>query len=165
MRADGDYEIVIASNIREPKQQISVHLDGQPYRQSEDMGWYSHPDSKTPIGDDDFRKIYGAEPDVTTRIHAKGEFTLDDSIADMAESSGFARFVQKAAKFFMKLALGAKSDDDPNFMMSYEMFRTSPMTALCIGSRGAFSLKRAQGLVDICNGHVAKGLKSLLMAM
>ena len=165
MRADGDYEIVIASNIREPKQQISVHLDGQPYRQSEDMGWYSHPDSKTPIGDDDFRKIYGAEPDVTTRIHSKGEFTLDDSIADMAESSGFARFVQKAAKFFMKLALGAKSDDDPNFMMSYEMFRTSPMTALCIGSRGAFSLKRAQGLVDICNGHVAKGLKSLLMAM
>ena len=165
MLADGDYEIVIASNIREPKQRISVHLNGQPYNQSQDMGWYSHPDSKTPIGDGDFRKIYGAEPEVTTRVHTKGEFTLDDSIADMAESSGFARFVQSAAKFFMKLALGAKSDDDPNFMMSYEMFRTSPVKSLVVSSQGAFSIKRAQGLVDICNGHVAKGLKSLLMAM
>lgn len=164
MYADGDYEIVIASNVREPKQRISVHLDGEPYSQSKEMGWYSHPDSKTPIGDDDFRKIYGAEPVITDRVHTKGEFTLDDSIADMAESSGFARFVQKAVKVGMMLALRSSSDD-PNFMMSYEMFRTSPITALSTMSQGAFSFKRAQGLVDICNGHVAKGLKSLLMAM
>lgn len=164
LNAEGDYSIIVASNIREPKQQFSVHLTGSPYLQSDSMGWYSHPDSKTPISDDDFRKIYGSEPAITQRIPSKGSFTVDDSIADMADISGFARFLQRAVKFFMQVGMGTRADD-PNFMMSYEMFRTSPIVALSTMSRGAFSLKRAQGLVDICNGQVLKGLKALLMAI
>ena len=154
----------VASNVREPKQHISVFVEGGEIRERAVSGWYDRPDSKTPVPDSDFRELYGAEPEITVRKPEKGSFTTDDSLADMAPTSGLARFVLRVVKGTMKLAMRVPADD-PNLMMSYEMFRTSPMKALVSMSQGKFGIDKAEAVVTMMNGHVLKGLKSLLMAI
>ena len=159
-----EYEVFVASNVREPKQHISVFVEGGEIRERAVSGWYDRPDSKTPVPDSDFRELYGAEPEITVRKPEKGSFTTDDSLADMAPTSGLARFVLRVVKGTMKLAMRVPADD-PNLMMSYEMFRTSPMKALVSISQGKFGIDKAEAVVTMMNGHVLKGLKSLLMAI
>lgn len=95
------------------------------------------------------------------RIAKKGNFTKDDSFEDMANTSGLARLALKIAKPSIRMSMKAKKDD-PNYLMIYEVMKTSPLRALAFSSQGMFNMKMVDGVVTIMNGKFFKGLGMVL---
>lgn len=52
--------------------------------------------------------------------------------------------------------------DDPNYLMIYEVMKTSPMRALAFSSQGMFNMKMVDGVVTIMNGKFFKGVGMVL---
>ncbi len=161
----GDFEIQIAASSRDIRLRATVSVQARqeiafaPTPQS----WYTAPDL-TPISDEDFRLLMPDYEDQPVVIPRKGEFTQEDSICDMAQTSGLARFVLKVSRLGTQISMRAPKDD-PNCMMICEVFRTSPVRALSTSSQGMFTEKMADGLVDMMNGHFFRGLGGILKGM
>ena len=54
------------------------------------------------------------------------------------------------------------SKNDPNYLMIYEVMKTSPMRALAFSSQGMFNMKMVDGVVTIMNGKFFKGVGMVL---
>ena len=163
----GDYEIAVGGNVRELKCSATVHVEGS-VREDEKCtakGWYFSPDIKKPVPDDDFASLFKGGK--TTRIShkcEKGSFTSDDSFEDMSHTSGLARFLLSFAKPMIRMSMGVDKYD-PNFLMIFEVLKTSPLRSLAFSSQGMFNMKMVDGMVIMMNGQFFKGLFALLKAI
>ncbi|MDE6550860.1 MAG: glycoside hydrolase family 3 C-terminal domain-containing protein [Clostridia bacterium] len=137
-----------------------VEMQAKEYPLPECGDWYKAPNSDA-ISDEDFTKLLSRPITEEPSIPTKGNFTADDSIGDMAETCRLARFVLKMAKRFIRLGMHAEKDD-PNYLMIYEVMKTSPIRALSYSSQGMLNEKMAQGLLMMMNGHKFKGLCKII---
>lgn len=133
-----------------------IAVNASDYPIPEYGSWHKAP-SNEPISDEDFTLLLGRPITPEPSIPTQGNFTADDSIGDMAATSGLARFVLRMAKPFTRLGMHAEKDD-PNYLMIYEVMKTSPIRALSFSSQGMFNEKMAQGVLMMMNGHKFKGL-------
>lgn len=163
----GDYEIAVGGNVRELKCKAKVTIQGSCDGKSVNTakGWYFSPDSTRKVTDEEFESLFGnGLPVRENRNTCKGSFTSDDSIEDMSHTSGLARFMLKIAKPLVRMSM--KVDKyDPNYLMIYEVLKTSPLRSLAFSSQGMFNMKMVDGVVTMMNGHFLKGLKALLKAI
>lgn len=160
----GDFKIMIGASSRD------IRLEDTVYVKSTDTAeiiptptdtWYSAPDAEKQITREEFVAMSGLKIKEDYRIAKKGEFTEDDSFEDMANTSGLARFALKIAKPAIRMSMKADKDD-PNYLMIYEVMKTSPMRALAFSSQGMFNMKMVDGVVTIMNGKFFKGLRMVL---
>ncbi len=162
----GEYEIAVGGNVRELKCRTTVTIEGsQVSEQPSGKNWYFCPDVKKPVPDEDFASLF-KDGDISCVKHecVKGSFTSDDSFEDMAHTSGLARFLIKAAKPAIRMSMNVDKYD-PNFLMIYEVMKTSPLRSLAFSSQGMFNMKMVDGIVVMMNGHFFKGLFALLKAI
>ncbi len=123
--------------------------------------WYMAPSADREITREEFVAMSGLKIKEDYRIAKKGEFTEDDSFEDMSHTSGLARFALKIAKPAIRMSMKADKDD-PNYLMIYEVMKTSPMRALAFSSQGMFNMKMVDGVVTIMNGKFFKGIHMVL---
>lgn len=163
----GDYEIAVGGNVRELKCSATVHVEGS-VREDEKCnakGWYFSPDIKKPVPDDDFASLFkGGKTTHISHKCVKGSFTSDDSFEDMSHTSGLARFLLSFAKPMIRMSMGVDKYD-PNFLMIFEVLKTSPLRSLAFSSQGMFNMKMVDGMVIMMNGQFFKGLFALLKAI
>lgn len=163
----GEYEIAVGGNVRELKCRTTVTVTGRDCDKEAlaTKGWYFSPDVNKPVGDDDFKSLF-KDGNVTCVKHecVKGSFTSDDSFEDMSHTSGLARFMLKIMKPLIRMSMKADKYD-PNFLMIYEVMKTSPLRSLAFSSQGMFNMKMVDGIVIMMNGKFFKGLFALLKAI
>lgn len=163
----GDYEIAVGGNVRELKCRATVRVEGTvPEKENAaSKSWYFAPDVKKPVSDDDFSSLFkDGKTTHLTRECVKGSFTSDDSFEDMSHTSGLAKFLLSFAKPMIRMSMGVDKYD-PNFLMIYEIMKTSPLRSLAFSSQGMFNMKMVDGIVIMMNGHFFKGLFALLKAI
>ena len=161
----GDFKIMIGASSRDIRLEDTVTVtstDTAEIIPTPEGTWYSAPSASKEITKEEFVAMSGLDIKEDYRKMAKkGEFTEDDSFEDMAHTSGLARFALKIAKPAIRMSMKAKKDD-PNYLMIYEVMKTSPMRALAFSSQGMFNMKMVDGVVTIMNGKFFKGLGLVL---
>lgn len=163
----GEYEIAVGGNVRELKCRITVNISGTDSDKikSAAKGWYLSPDVRKAVPDEDFMSLFESGKTVSIEHECKkGSFTSDDSIEDMSKTSGLARFMLKVAKPLIRISMNVDKYD-PNYLMIYEVMKTSPLRSLAFSSQGMFNMKMVDGVVIMMNGHFFKGMFALLKAI
>ncbi|MDE6614614.1 MAG: glycoside hydrolase family 3 C-terminal domain-containing protein, partial [Clostridia bacterium] len=159
----GEFKIMIGASSRDIRLTESVEVkstDTAEIIPTDKDSWYMNP-SEREITKEEFLAMSKLNIKEDYRIAKKGSFTEDDSFEDMANTSGLARFDLKIAKPAIRMSMKAKKDD-PNYLMIYEVMKTSPMRALAFSSQGMFNMKMVDGVVTIMNGKFFKGVGMVL---
>ncbi|MDE5548679.1 MAG: fibronectin type III-like domain-contianing protein, partial [Clostridia bacterium] len=159
----GEFKIMIGASSRDIRLTESVEVkstDTAEIIPTDKDSWYMNP-SEREITKEEFLAMSKLNIKEDYRIAKKGSFTEDDSFEDMANTSGLARFALKIAKPAIRMSMKAKKDD-PNYLMIYEVMKTSPMRALAFSSQGMFNMKMVDGVVTIMNGKFFKGVGMVL---
>ncbi|MDE7191112.1 MAG: glycoside hydrolase family 3 C-terminal domain-containing protein [Clostridia bacterium] len=160
----GEFKIMIGASSRDIRLEDTVTVkstDTAEIIPTPADSWYTAPHADREITQEEFLAMSGLKIKEDYRIAKKGEFTEDDSFEDMANTSGLARFALKIAKPAIRMSMKAKKDD-PNYLMIYEVMKTSPMRALAFSSQGMFNMKMVDGVVTIMNGKFFKGVGMVL---
>jgi len=122
---------------------------------------YKPKDNSFPI--QEFEKIYGEKTIESRKVAKKGEFTEYNCLSEIAEYSLTARFILFCIRNIIPLATG-EGKDTGGFMMSYEQMRSNPLFKLGQSSGGALNEQKIQGIVDIFNGHLFRGISKMTKA-
>ncbi len=160
----GEFKIMIGASSRDIRLEDSVTVNSTDTAEiipTSADSWYCAPDANKEITKEEFLAMAGLNIKEDYRIAKKGEFTEDDSFEDMANTSGLARFALKKAKPAIRMSMKAQKDD-PNYLMIYEVMKTSPMRALAFSSQGMFNMKMVDGVVTIMIGKFFKGVGMVL---
>lgn len=159
----GEFKIMIGASSRDIKLETTVTVksgDTATITPTDPQSWYMNPSSEQ-ISKEEFVAMSKLNIKEDYRIAKKGEFTADDSFEDMSHTSGLARFALKIAKPAIRMSMKADKND-PNYLMIYEVMKTSPMRALAFSSQGMFNMKMVDGVITIMNGHFFKGVNMVL---
>jgi beta-glucosidase len=93
-------------------------------------------------------------------VENRDSYTLDSTINELLDSPAGRRLYQwcyKRAKSRMGL-----DDANPVFALNLDMFHNTPLRKLVLLGNGTLTFKKAQGLVDICNGNPIRGVSKVL---
>ena len=159
----GEFKIMIGASSRDIRLTESVDVQSTDTAQiipTDKDSWYMNPSDRE-ITKEEFLAMSKLNIKEDYRIAKKGSFTEDDSFEDMSHTSGLARFALKIAKPAIRMSMKAKKDD-PNYLMIYEVMKTSPMRALAFSSQGMFNMKMVDGVVTVMNGKFFKGVGMVL---
>ena len=153
----GEYQIYICKNSEEIIQTLFVNVKSNDIctGDSNEMLEYIPANNEFPI--EKFENIYGSKIIQSRPVAKKGEFTEFNSLGEIVDESLLARFILFIMRNSLPLATG-EGKDTGGFMMSYEQMRTNPIFKLGQSSGGILNEKRVDGIVDIFNGHLFKGL-------
>lgn len=146
---EGEYQILIASDVSRVQLEGTLHVSGE--KAAEEVPeCYRTADIKS-VSDDDFRQLLGREiPDGTWQ----GELQLNDALCRMSEAKcGAARLLGRLLTRLMNKA-EASGKPNLNIMFIYNM----PFRALAKFSGGLVSMKMAEDILFLVNGHFFRGL-------
>lgn len=154
---DGQYGILAASSAADIKFAKSVHVRGDFNDKLPAPEAYKMP-LREKITDENFRELFGGEFPEEAPLPAKGTFTLDCSLDDMKNSLG-AKLVIRAIKRNAK-STTLPGSVDRDALLAFSM--NAPLSAVAIMSDGTMTPDMAQGIVDMANGKLFKGLAKLI---
>jgi beta-glucosidase len=148
---EGDYTIVVGKNACDEIESIDVHVDGETIHTSTvSYKKYTYDTS-------DFAKLIPFElPELS--IKKKRPYTLSSTLED-ASHTMLGRMV---AKIVMKEATKQTKNMSHDMVeIAKKTMMETPIQMLVLFSAGQVSFDMGEGLVDIMNGKVFKGLKKL----
>lgn len=152
---DGKYKLQLGKNVRDIIFEEEVILVGDARFISHELTSY-HQAIYDPS---DFEKIYGAHLP-PKKIVNKRPFSLNSTLLDIKPTligKFVYRLVMKEAK---KLSTEMKEEWMKEVMI--KTMEETPLRGLAIMSGGALPLKVAEGIVDLVNLHLFKGLKKII---
>lgn len=112
----------------------------------------------------EFEKIYGNIKQKDVKIPKKGEYTELHSFDDFSKDSKLAKFVVFVVRNGIPIVTGEKKNSS-SYMMTYEIFKYTPLFKLSATSQGAFTKEMVDGLLIMVNGKFFKGLKAMLKGL
>ncbi|MBR5291254.1 MAG: glycoside hydrolase family 3 protein [Erysipelotrichaceae bacterium] len=93
----------------------------------------------------------------------KGEFTLDNTVLEMSETSGFMRLLTKFVTWFVSRGVdGPKDMSNPTYRMMVTGAMDCPIRAMVINAGNIMNDNLAEAIVLIGNGHFFKGILKAL---
>lgn len=157
---DGSYAISIGASSRDIRLQQNVIVHGAPRTigRPDLPAWYTNPSGK--VTQADFEVLLGRRIE-QVKAPRKGEFTMSSTLRDM-EGSLVIRMVIRSIEKNIAQKFGGVDYDNPNFKTMMETTLSLPMKAMVMSSGGDMPANVAQGLVDLANGRLIKGLRSFL---
>lgn len=160
---NGEYQIYICKNSNEIIKTLNVEVESNDtiFGDSTDMLAYIPQNNEFSL--EKFEKIYGNKIIESRPIAKKGQFTEFNCLSEIAEYSLTARFILFCIRNILPLATG-EGKNTGGFMMSYEQMRSNPLFKLGQSSQGALSEQKIQGIVDIFNGHLFRGMAKMTKA-
>ncbi|NLO83935.1 MAG: glycosyl hydrolase [Clostridiales bacterium] len=158
----GIYTLNIASSVHDIQLTATTQVDGEDMKipSFEAGSWYEAPCEKP--SRTGFEKMIGHTVPIPKKT-VKGQFTDENTIAEMAEHSIIMRIV----KYFIEKTIakmnGCKlGDRNPTFKMAVSSSVDSALFSLVISSCGSMPKNIAYGLLDMANGHMLGGIKRML---
>ena len=111
---------------------------------------------------DEWQKLMGYEVPVVKEA-VKGEFTWDNTVLEMKETSGLMRFFANIVELFISKQFGWKKDmSNPTYRMMVTSAMDCPIRAMAITVGNIISDTMAEGIVLMGNGHFFKGMAKIL---
>lgn len=153
----GDYRICIGKNCQETCLVKEVFVDGESIADEEKLPkWY-----RTLMGvpsKQDFQKLLGRE--LKERQVRKGDFSKESTIMEMKNHSLLMKLVYFGFETVMAIKYGGRDYSNPTF----KMMMTTAMDCSVSGMQinGGIKGSVLQGLVEIANGRLIKGIKLML---
>ena len=130
----GEYEIQLASSVKNVHLSQKVQIEGEKLQ------------DHVVLVDDAFYKAH------SIAAHKPGEFTVSDSLVDLAKYSLRVKIVYKLILRIAKASCKGKSDDDPAVKIMVCAMSENPLESLISTSGGAISEKLVKRLVRWANG-------------
>lgn len=160
---NGTYEICVCKNVLETLLSERVNVDfGKDFFGRNDKTLYPEYFQASfetfAVSDETFRKLLGYQPK-TPSVPARGEFTLTNTLEDMASSVGLVRTVLKAVAKSAAKNSPSGSSDDPVAQMTVRAALETPLTSLM--TMGRVPAKYVLFLLHHANRHPFKALKAL----
>ena len=151
----GDYLIRIGKNSREFDLQETFHVVGATIEQCDD--WYSN--CKGNLTQQEWEEKFNISYHEVKPV--KGQYTMDNSIVEMMDSSLFMKIMYKAVEKVISKGFGGKADyDDPNFRMMINASAGGPLRLMHIS--GGTKNGLLEGVLEIANGHFFKGIATMI---
>lgn len=157
----GVYNIEIGASSADIRLRGEIQVEGETVAAPawQKGSWYEKPAGKPT--DRDFEMLFGdpiqPEPEIK-----KGSFTMEMSTIEMKDRSPIMKAMFKATEKTIAKGFGGKADySDPTFKMMVMSGADAPLRAAVISSGGAFPSNVAEGMLELANGHLFKGLKKM----
>lgn len=154
---EGYYNICIGRNCHEMCLTEEIHKDGEILQEKENIPkWYQTLEG-TP-SKLDFEALLGRK--IVEKTVKKGEFTKENTIMEMKEHSFLMKIVYWGFETVMARKYGGRDYSNPTF----KMMMTTAMDCSISGMQinGGIKGHLLQGLVEIANGRLIKGIKLML---
>jgi beta-glucosidase len=157
---EGDYQLSLGASSRDIRLERQVRVHGTPRTlpAGSTAEWYSRPAGK--VSSADFESVYG-KPLEAVKVQRRGEFSLASSFTEM-QGNLWIRLVMKYYMNQLTQGSSGSGPSDPNFGMVIEGFKHTPLKGLIRLSKGRLTLSTAEGLVDIANGRLLRGVLRIL---
>lgn len=157
----GTYEIQLGASIADIRLSACVKVSGEsvtaPTWQA--GSWYENP--KGLPSDKDFRAAFGGSIQPEPEIR-RGKFTMEMSSMEMKDRSFIMKKMFEGTEQTIAQAFGGVVDySNPTFKMMIMSGADAPLRAAVISSSGAFPANVAEGILELANGHLIRGLKAL----
>lgn len=159
---EGIYKIEIGASSEDIRLSEELKIEGEvvtpPVWQK--GSWY---ESRSGLpSDKDFCASYGGDIQLEPLIK-KGSFTMEMSSMEMKEESFIMKIMYWGTEKTIAKAFGGVVDyNNPSFKMLMMMAADSPLRASVISSGGTFPDNLAEGILEIANGHLIRGLKKMM---
>ena len=156
---EGQYDIELGASSADIRLSEPLHLKGVPPVRTPCSDWYYTLEG-IPTKED-FITIHPDYPDYVPPT--RGRYDMNNSVAEMGESSLLLRLVAWVVKREAVKHLGAQADpDDPVHKMAMASAATTPLRALGLYDPDSLPLPVAEALLDWANGHRLRALRRLL---
>ena len=145
----GTYQILVGSL------SATIEVEGESVESVKD-GWYVT--LKGEPTREQWEKMMGCKvPEFKEAV--KGEFTLDNTVLEMSETSGFIRLLTKFVTWFVSRGVdGPKDMSNPTYRMMVTGAMDCPIRAMVINAGNIMNDNLAEAIVLIGNGHFLKGI-------
>lgn len=160
----GDYEILVGASSQDIRMKAIVEVKGQTISRNEKElfpDYFKRPTSSFHISKEQFAVLYG-KPLSTFDQTKKGEFTIYNSLEQLAKHSLFA-------KLFLKIALSivygmnkGKDKKDPEVLMMVYGTKEGMLDSILLNSGGIVPYRIGEAIVLFTNGDCLKAWKKLL---
>ena len=150
----GTYQIQI-DNLAE-----SVKIDGQTCLDTLKGTWYETLNGKPSRSE--WQLLMGKNiPESKEAV--KGEFTWDNTVLEMKETSGLMKFFSGIVELFISKQFGWKKDmSNPTYRMMVTSAMDCPIRAMVINVGNIMNDSLAEGIVLMANGHILKGIGKII---
>ena len=155
-----DYEIRLASSSRDVRLKGEIHFEGD--RKEilpdliEDAPCYYDLKDGFEVSDDEFAALLGRDIPLRERIPGS-PYTMDSTLEDIKDT-----LIGKFLLNMMKKQTEKIFKEDPEYLAMADVgTRSLPLRFLGMMSGGAVTVGQVEGLVELLNKHVLKGLRML----
>jgi beta-glucosidase len=158
-KVKGNYRIEIGTSSRDIYFHKDVDIDGEMVNipQWQKDSWYEN--CKGSINQTQWEKMLGRKYEPVKLI--KGQFTMDNSVAEMKEHSWIMKIIYKAVEKVISKGFDGKIDyNNPDFVMLMNSSAGSPFRTLQISSGIKGGLFK--GVLEIANGNYIKGIMEII---
>lgn len=158
-KVKGNYRIEIGTSSRDIYFHKDVDIDGEMVNipQWQKDSWYEN--CKGSINQTQWEKMLGRKYEPVKLI--KGQFTMDNSVAEMKEHSWIMKIIYKAVEKVISKGFDGKIDyNNPDFVMLMNSSAGAPLRSMQIS--GGINGGVFKGLVEMANGHFIKGIIKMI---
>lgn len=153
----GDYKICISKNCQEICLMKEVHIDGAEVLDAENLpNWYRT--MKGIPSQSDLEALLGRK--IIEKPVRKGEFSKENTVMEMKEHSFIMKMLYWGMEVVMAKKYGGKDYSNPDFKMMMTMAMDCSVSGMQIN--GGIKGHLLQGLVEIANGRLFKGIRMML---
>lgn len=158
----GTYQVLIGASSRDIRLEAAIDVAGEeiPAPAWQGKSWYDCLSGQP--GRADWEKLMGHPVPIQPELK-KGRFTLDNSCAEMKDSSLIMKIQYRVTANIIAKSFGGKKDmTDPSYRMTLICATDCPMRAVVINSGGSMGDNLALGLLHMANGHYLRGIIQLM---
>ncbi|CAH2714822.1 Thermostable beta-glucosidase B [Neobacillus rhizosphaerae] len=161
----GDYKIEIGASSRDIRLNDTVTVDSSqegaiPDYRTAAPGYYNLLQPGTyDVPMEQFEEVLGRK---VPKERILRPFTPNSTLGDIRVHWIGRMMNKQIEKSTMKVFAGDEGDSGDIVKMIQEMAVDMPLRQLGMLSQGALSVKRIEGLIDIMNGHILKGIRGLM---
>ena len=150
----GDYRIRVGSHCQDARLMQEVYKEGESVVSAVNVsGWYRNLQGIPQK--EDLEWLIGEK--IEERSVRKGMFTKENSVMEMKEHSLVMKLVYKGFELAMAKKYGGRDYSNPTFKMMMMTAMDCPISGMQIN--GGIKGQVLQGLVEIANGHLFKGIR------
>ncbi len=154
----GTYRIWAGGSSRDLPLSCTIDVDGEPMPETVTGSWYLDP--KGVPSRDEWETMLGHKA-TAAAPHRRGQFTMEDSVMDMKDSSFAMKILYKVMENEVSKRFGEKKDySDPVFRMMMESTARGPLRSMQIN--GGLRDGILQGMLEMANGHPFRGIARMI---
>lgn len=158
----GTYRILVGASSRDIRLEAELNVTGEalPAPDWQTGSWYETLNGKP--SRTEWEKLMGHSVPIQSEPR-KGSFTMDNSCAEMKDSSFMMKIQYKVTENIIAKSFGGKKDlRDPSYRMMLVCATDCPLRSVVINSGGSMSDCLAEGMLHMANGHFLKGIAAML---